>query len=138
MNCYKAIEGACSRGHLSVIKLLVEHQPQIIELASSGASPCLLHAAILCARRGKLDVLSFLLEKGVDPNAHPPESACPLATALKEDERVAYDRYRVLEILLKAGADVNNSLKLRSSNLLPTMHSTPMSAMILARKFSNC
>ena len=107
MNCYNATEAACAKGRLHIVKFLVEHQPQIIELASSGGEPCLLRAGILCARRGKLDVLSFLLEKGLSPNINPPGSACALAVALKQEDAFAFNRLEVIRMLLKAGADVN-------------------------------
>jgi len=110
MNCYYATEIACNKGYLPIIKMLVEFQPQIIEQASSGASPCLLQAAIWCAARfGNEDVLSFLLEKGVSPNTHPPGSACPLATALLQGDSFGcnFDRLGVIQKLIRAGADVN-------------------------------
>jgi len=108
MNCYYATEAACSNGHHGIVQLLVEHQPQIIELASVGADPCLLQAAIKgSAQQDKEDVLSFLLEKGVSPNVHPPGSACALATALLQEGAVHFDRLGVIQKLIKAGADVN-------------------------------
>jgi len=105
INCYRAAEAACNKGYLPIVKLLVEHQPQIIEVASSGETPCLLQ----CARLGNDDVLSFLLEKGVNPNTHPPGSACALATALLQGDSFGcnFDRLGVIQKLICAGADVN-------------------------------
>jgi len=108
LDCYKnAAETACTRGNLALVQLLVEHQPRIIELASSGVHPCLLHAAIASARRGKEDVLSFLLEKGVNPNSYPLGSACPLAGTFLQIDAVPCNRLELIQKLLKAGADVN-------------------------------
>lgn len=114
MNCYNAAEAACAKGHLGIVQLLVEHQPHIIDMASSRRTPCLLHAAILASGRlRKLDVLSFLLEKGVSPNTHPPDSACALATALLVNGAIAKE---MIQLLIKAGADVN---KLQPSTSMP-------------------
>jgi len=106
INCYNATEAACAKGHLPIVKFLVEHQPQIIELASSGVDPCLLQAAIHYSTQGKLDVLSFLLAKGVSPNTHPPGSACPLASVLREGGKT--HQLQMITLLLKAGASVND------------------------------
>jgi len=120
MNCYKATDVACKNGHFSIVKLLVEHQPQIIGLASSGASPCLLGAAAYGAvSHQQLEMLSFLLEKGVNPNAHPSGSSCPLAMALIMPVSAA-SLLGVIQLLIRAGADVNKLVEIPDRYLYPS------------------
>jgi len=122
MNCYNAADAACSKGHLDIIKFLVEHQPQIILAASSGtAERGLLQAAIKCDKKAKLAVLSYLLEKGLSPNMlHPPDYACPLALVLSQEGTGLFNwlssawTLDVVNLLLRAGADVSKLVEFPS------------------------
>ena len=123
MNCYNAADAACTQGHLDIIKLLVEHQPQIIDLAASGtAERGLLQAAIECDKPEKLPVLSYLLDKGLSPNMlHPPDYTCPLGLVLSQEGTCLQNwlscavwTLDVVKLLLKAGADVSKLVEFPS------------------------
>jgi len=110
LNCSPAASLACERGCLPILGFLLDHQPQILEdqeEAIGGQTP-LLVTAIYGYR---IDVLEFLLAKGISPNTNPPNHQCPLGAALS----LRRDVPTILQMLLKAGADVNKLMEFPSS-----------------------
>ena len=60
-----AMESACSKGHLSIVKMLLNHDKDLLEIADEdGRTPM-----VVAANRGHVDVVRFLLVRGANIHA---------------------------------------------------------------------
>ena len=87
---------SCHRGHMEVIRFLVDSKVDLDSAASNGWTP--VHIA---ARKGRFEVVRLLTSHGADLN----KAALDGATALHA--AVMNDHFDVAEFLLKNGADPN-------------------------------
>ena len=99
---------ACSRGHVNVLRYLVENGADVNALLYENRTPLML--AILC---GHLNAATFLMEHGADVNIHDNDGK----TAVHYVVDKFSDSRDVLSCLVKHGADVN----VLSKNVTPLM-----------------
>ncbi len=104
-----ALYFASQRGHLNVVKLLVDRGFDVNGLTTEGS------ALQTASRRGHIEIVEFLLDSGADPNLPGGEDLWrPLHEA-------AYGgRVGVARLLLDRGADVNARAQFRNDE--PAIH----------------
>jgi ankyrin repeat protein len=90
-------------GCVEVATLLLDHGAKIDALDHDGKTP--LHLAV---RRRRLDLVKFLLARGARARTQDKTLGCtPLHSAVERANEDALPSISVLELLLRAGADVN-------------------------------
>lgn len=92
---YNLIQAA-DRGHLPVVKMLVESGAPLEATTLEGVTP-LMYAA----QQGDLEMVQYLVEKGADVNARPYNGISPLIGAARSGN------YEIARYLLESGAEVD-------------------------------
>ena len=92
-----ALSKACSKGHVNIVKLLIEHNANIFHLENNGES-CLLQSTPL----GHLEVMKVLLKHGADINKQSIIGLTPLIFACTVPGLT-----HVVEFLLQNQRDIN-------------------------------
>lgn len=93
----KPLENACRYGHYEITLSLIKHGADVKQRGALGDS-----ALVDACRGGDVRIVSLLLDKGLSANV-----GMPLITACYEDD----EDNQIVDILLEAGAKVNNSNK---------------------------
>ena len=90
------IYGACGRGNLKVVQVLINHGADVNAKRSFGWRP--LHFA---SNNGRLEIVRLLINSGADLNVRDNDDWTPLLLASVEGHR------EVVQVLLEKGADPN-------------------------------
>ncbi|KAJ8246699.1 hypothetical protein GJAV_G00254410 [Gymnothorax javanicus] len=114
---------AAYMGHQEVLEALLAHRATVDAQDSDGRTA--LSVAAMCSGEGRSqeEVVSALLEKGADPSHRDHDGMTPLLLAAYEGQAT------VLELLLEAGADVDESPGLRgfaSASITPLLAAASM------------
>lgn len=128
---HKELETAAAGGHLNIAQLLIEDLETDVNCTTSNEFGTALEAA---AYYGRTAVVDYLLRKHADPqgNLTPPEKPTncrPLVAA-------AFSGHiDIIELLLKAGADINNQEGIHGNALQVAAHRglTNVARLLLAK-----
>ena len=103
-----AMESACTKGHLSIVEMLLNHDKDLLEFANQyGWTPL-----FFAADRGRVDVVRFLLERGANIYGALESGTTVLMVACIRGD------LNVMRLLLTAGIDVEARDKLQQTALL--------------------
>ncbi|ETS77277.1 hypothetical protein PFICI_11151 [Pestalotiopsis fici W106-1] len=94
---FKLLAEASAKGHLDIVKLMVEKGANVERDNEFVAFTPLSSAA----KFGHLDIVKFLVEKGADPNCHDYAFHTPLFLAAE------HGHFRIVKFLVEKGADPN-------------------------------
>ncbi|GAA4649690.1 hypothetical protein GCM10023116_19690 [Kistimonas scapharcae] len=100
-----ALMNASFLGHHKTVSLLLTHKATVDRLSAYGETA--LFMALKSTRRHKIATVSALLEAGANTNRKADDGSTPLSLTLVINE--ATERNTILDLLLKKGADTNQT-----------------------------
>ena len=100
-----ALFEAAEEGHLNIVKYLIEEKGVDVNLIAEGERNAL-HSSVM---RGQIDVIDYLIAKGINVNPKTADSS-PLYYTVSTYGGPDENRVPIIDRLIEAGADVNDDM----------------------------